>query len=416
MVRKGLTSVELLTEVFIERKKRNKADMIAYLQTDVGIRRQHCHNIVRHLAEAQRDDEAAAGALANPNRRITLCVEGNISAGKSSFLQRILKGSVELRDIVEVVPEPVDKWQAVRGAPDALGPPHNMLDAFYKEPQRYAYTFQNYVFLTRVMQEEGSCRGSRPLRLLERSVFSDRMVFVRAVHEAHWMDDMELAVYDSWFDPMVAQLPGVVPDGFVYLHASPETCARRMASRGRAEEGGVSLEYLANLHGKHEEWLRTGALLAGGVPAWHMRPGSQQTLFPTDDALSLRGGQFRLHAPEPSLAMLNPDDEPHSCRGKIYYLNKATQPELQRHINGLPALFLDCDDDIDLERDTGAKARFAQQISEFSGFVRRLQARRGLALPQRPRLQYPNGARLSAADAGGLQRQFLQGLQKQLVY
>ena len=63
-------------------------------------------------------------------------------------------------------------------------------------------------------------------------------------------------------------------------------------------------------------------------------------------------------------------------RVQIYYLNKATQPELQRHINGLPALFLDCDDDIDLERDTGAKARYAQQISEFSGFVRRLQARR----------------------------------------
>ena len=52
----------------------------------------------------------------------------------------------------QVVPEPVEKWQAVRGAPDAPGPAHNMLDAFYKEPQRYAYTFQNYVFLTRVMQ------------------------------------------------------------------------------------------------------------------------------------------------------------------------------------------------------------------------------------------------------------------------
>ena len=57
---------------------------------------------MRHLAEAQQDDEAAAAALANPKRRITLCIEGNISAGKSSFLQRILKGSVELRDIVEV--------------------------------------------------------------------------------------------------------------------------------------------------------------------------------------------------------------------------------------------------------------------------------------------------------------------------
>lgn len=65
-----------------------------------------------------------------------------------------------------------------------------------------------------------------------------------------------------------------------------------------------------------------------------------------------------------------------SRRAQIYYLNKATQPELQRHINGLPALFLDCNDDIDLEHDTGAKARFAQQISEFSTFVRQLQARR----------------------------------------
>ena len=36
------------------------------------------------------------------------------------------------------------------------------------------------------------------LRLLERSVFSDRMVFVRAVHEAKWLSEMELSIYDSW--------------------------------------------------------------------------------------------------------------------------------------------------------------------------------------------------------------------------
>lgn len=38
-----------------------------------------------------------------------------------------------------------------------------------------------------------------PLRLLERSVFSDRMVFVRAVHEARWLSEMELSIYDSWY-------------------------------------------------------------------------------------------------------------------------------------------------------------------------------------------------------------------------
>lgn len=58
----------------------------------------------------------------------------------------------------------------------------------------------------------------------------------------------------------MSQLQGLVPDGFIYLAASPETCMRRMSARGRGEEGGVSLDYLSNLHSKHEEWLRQGAL------------------------------------------------------------------------------------------------------------------------------------------------------------
>ena len=47
---------------------------------------------------------------------------------------------------VQVVPEPVAEWQAVDGSS------HNILDAFYNAPERYAYTFQNYVFLTRCNQ------------------------------------------------------------------------------------------------------------------------------------------------------------------------------------------------------------------------------------------------------------------------
>jgi deoxyadenosine/deoxycytidine kinase len=45
-----------------------------------------------------------------------------------------------------MVPEPVDQWQNVNGQGG------NMLQQFYDNPQRYAYTFQNYVFITRVMQ------------------------------------------------------------------------------------------------------------------------------------------------------------------------------------------------------------------------------------------------------------------------
>ena len=60
------------------------------------------------------------------------------------------------------------------------------------------------------------------------------------------------------FDPVLAGFEGLVPDGFIYLAASPETCLRRLTFRGRDEEVGVSLQYLDNLHAKHEEWLHTG--------------------------------------------------------------------------------------------------------------------------------------------------------------
>ena len=58
-------------------------------------------------------------------------------------------------------------------------------------------------------------------------------VFVRAVHEAKWMSDMEISIYDSWFNPVVSELPGLVPDAFIYLRASPDTCLQRLQSRKR---------------------------------------------------------------------------------------------------------------------------------------------------------------------------------------
>lgn len=48
--------------------------------------------------------------------------------------------------LLQMVPEPVDQWQNVNGQGG------NMLQQFYDNPRRYAYTFQNYVFITRVMQ------------------------------------------------------------------------------------------------------------------------------------------------------------------------------------------------------------------------------------------------------------------------
>lgn len=67
------------------------------------------------------------------------------SEGTTVHAVSLPKLSVQWSD-VQVVPEPVDKWQDVGNGH------HNVLEAFYNSPERFAYTFQNYVFVTRMMQ------------------------------------------------------------------------------------------------------------------------------------------------------------------------------------------------------------------------------------------------------------------------
>ncbi|KDO83871.1 hypothetical protein CISIN_1g009257mg [Citrus sinensis] len=335
LVDNGIGDVAELKQLYKDKFWEASQKMIEYLQSSVGIiHKNHAESITtfikdsvdEELKDSNSDDKPA------PKKRITFCVEGNISVGKTTFLQRIANETLELRDLVEIVPEPIDKWQDV-------GPDHfNILGAYYDAPERYAYTFQNYVFVTRVMQERESSGGIKPLRLMERSVFSDRMVFVRAVHEAKYMNEMEISIYDSWFDPVVSVLPGLIPDGFIYLRASPDTCHKRMMLRKRAEEGGVSLDYLRSLHEKHENWL------------FPFESGNHGVLAVSKLPLHIDNG-------------LHPD-----IRDRVFYLDG---PHMHSSIQKVPALVLDCEPNIDFSRDIDLKRQYARQVAEFFEFVKK---------------------------------------------
>ncbi|XP_022949254.1 uncharacterized protein LOC111452665 [Cucurbita moschata] len=338
LVEKGIGGVAELKQLYKDKFFGDSSPkMVEFLQSSVGIiHRNHAESITAYIKdsvdEELTEDSSNSDAKPSQKKRITFCVEGNISVGKTTFLQRIANETLELRDLVEVVPEPIDKWQDI-------GPDHfNILDAFYAEPERYAYTFQNYVFVTRVMQERESSGGIKPLRLMERSVFSDRMVFVRAVHEANWMNEMEISIYDSWFDPVVSTLPGLIPDGFIYLRASPDTCHKRMKLRKRTEEGGVSLEYLRDLHEKHESWL------------FPFQSGNH-------GVLSVSKLPFHLDS------SLHPD-----IRDRVFFLEG---DHMHRSIQKVPALVLDCEPNIDFSKDVDAKRQYARQVAEFFAFVKK---------------------------------------------
>ncbi len=172
-----------------------------------------------------------------------IIVEGNVGAGKSTFL-KLIKQLLP----VDIIYEPHQQWQQVGGT-------ENLLERFYNDTNRWAYTFQSYAFVTRVKELElAAKKASQNIQVLERSVFSDRYCFAQNCFELGSMNSLEWKLYQEWFGWLVENYT-VKPHGFIYLRTDPAVCYRRMLKRNRSEESCVSLEYLHMLHDKHEDWL-----------------------------------------------------------------------------------------------------------------------------------------------------------------
>lgn len=359
LISQGVSSVQALTNLYRGLANSNSQEMIKYLQGKVGIKfKRHCQAITDHL------QTLAPAQTVSSSAGVTLCVEGNISAGKSTFLnlieETINNGLPEPQ--VSVVPEPVNTWQNLEGG-------GNILDAFYRDPQRYAYTFQNYVFLSRCMQERD--KKDAELRLLERSVFSDRMVFVKAVHESNYMSDLELSVYNSWFDPMVKDiLPSIVPDGFIYLRAQPDLCSTRMALRNRSEESSVPLEYLQMLHDKHEDWLAPNFTQSRPWAHFSYPSNSVQTGLLLDQYGNPLNGHHHsgLVSVHPDMASHQLQAPPAAIKNDVVRLTQGNMPSLHDAIVDTPALVLNCGPD--LRNDRAAREEFADKVKTYYEWVK----------------------------------------------
>ncbi|KKP28136.1 MAG: hypothetical protein UR12_C0025G0010 [candidate division TM6 bacterium GW2011_GWF2_30_66] len=178
----------------------------------------------------------------NKKQRL-LIVEGNIGAGKSTFLKIIQENLA-----CQVVFEPHEMWQNISGK-------GNLLDEFYKDKHRWSYTFQSYAFITRTLAQKKSAKENPHLtQVLERSVFSDKYCFAKNLYESGQMSDLEWTLYQEWFNWFFEDYVQK-PDGFIYLRTTPQTCYNRLKKRNRSEEQEVPLSYLTQLHEKHENWL-----------------------------------------------------------------------------------------------------------------------------------------------------------------
>ncbi|KAG5681752.1 hypothetical protein PVAND_011161 [Polypedilum vanderplanki] len=178
----------------------------------------------------------------NKKAPFTVFVEGNIGSGKTTFLNHFS----QFQNVC-LMTEPVEQWRNLNGV--------NLFDLMYKNPDRWAMTFQNYVTLT--MLKNHIKITDKPVKLMERSMYSARYCFVEKMLASGILQEGMYHVLQEWYN-FIHEHHQIQCDLIVYLRTSPEVVYERMKKRGRIEESGVSFQYLKDLHELHENWLIHG--------------------------------------------------------------------------------------------------------------------------------------------------------------
>jgi deoxycitidine kinase len=181
------------------------------------------------------------------NRKQIISIEGNIGAGKSTFVD-IIKKNIENS---EIVCEPVEMWKKIKDTDGS-----NILEKYYKDIPRWAYSFQNLACITRMIKIEDTIRESdAEFIFLDRSLGTDKNVFEKMLYDSKEISEIEHRMYNLWCDFYHKYIRPEFENIVIYLRCTPETSLLRIKKRGRAEEQEISLNYLTNLHKYHEEWL-----------------------------------------------------------------------------------------------------------------------------------------------------------------
>ncbi|KAF1741098.1 hypothetical protein MXB_378 [Myxobolus squamalis] len=93
------------------------------------IRSHNCYSVVYKLRN-----------MYNSQKKISIGIEGNISVGKTTFLDYIEKWHPS----ITVLREPMERWINVSG--------HNLFDNYLEDPARWGATFQ-VNFITTILED-----------------------------------------------------------------------------------------------------------------------------------------------------------------------------------------------------------------------------------------------------------------------
>jgi deoxyadenosine/deoxycytidine kinase len=197
----------------------------------------------------------------NTNKKIIFSIEGNIGVGKSTFIkllkEKLLVGtesSLKKKKTIDFLDEPIDEWLNIKDENNI-----NILDYFYKDKNRWGYTFQSITYTTRLQRLLDSL-DNHNIIFQDRSLSADVNTFALMLYDQGVMNKIEWESYNKWnniynkyfnYDNHIKHI-------VIYLRSEPELSFSRIKIRDRIEEtgkNGISIDYLKELHKYHDNWL-----------------------------------------------------------------------------------------------------------------------------------------------------------------
>ena len=107
-------------------------------------------------------------------------VEGNIGAGKSTFLTMVAKAAPH----ISVVLEPLHNWQRQTQG-------QSLLVNFMNNPGRWSYTMETLTMMCRVKDHLQEQSNPNPSRLMERSIYSGHYCFATNGYRNGFLTNLE---------------------------------------------------------------------------------------------------------------------------------------------------------------------------------------------------------------------------------
>ncbi len=96
---------------------------------------------------------------------------------------------------------------------------------------------------------------------------SDKRIFARNCFLTGLMNRVEYAIYNDLHSYWTEHAPTL--DAVIYLQTPPDVCYDRLFRRHRGEEMSISLEYMEQIHQRHEEWLSDTTMFASRPEEWN---------------------------------------------------------------------------------------------------------------------------------------------------